>query len=165
MARRKNLGRAVDDLVAGLERGVLSARARDELAEAYVRQAATTIQRRTRQGYGVSQDGGTLQRLKPLSPAYVEQRKRARLSSFTSPGRSNLTFTGELLGSLGVERRAAGHWVITLEGTRDDGLPNAQLARFVSRERPFLNLAKSEIQSLERAYRRTFDELVKRKST
>lgn len=165
MAKRKELGRAVDDLVAEIKAAVLNDKARDDLAAWYARMATTLIVRRTRSGKGVSSDGGSLSQLKPLSRAYIERRRRSRLSAFTSAGKSNLTFTSELLGSMTAERRSAGSWWIVFKGSRARGLTNAKLAQYVAAAgRPFLYLAKTELAELERGYRRTFDDLVKRKN-
>lgn len=162
MAKYTDLGKGLDAFVAQLLKAA-SPKVAEQVAEQAAREAASTIQRRTRQGFGVARDGGALERLAPLSPAYVKYRRAnaSRLSSFTSPGRSNLTFSSELLGSLSVAKRG-GAWKVVLEGAREDGLTNAQLARYVSRRRPFLNLAKSEIETIAKSARRTFASLVKR---
>ena len=120
------------------------------------------IQRRTRKGYGVRADGGTLERLKPLSKEYVRARRSMRLSSFTSPGKSNLTRSSELLGAIGARRVRPGSWVINFLVTRDSGLPNARLAQYVAAQgRPFMHLAREELDALAKSYRRSFDQVVK----
>jgi hypothetical protein len=59
------------------------------------------IQVRVRLGYGVRREGAPKQPLRRLSKSYIEFRKRNRhrLSEYASPGKSNLTFTGEYLDS------------------------------------------------------------------
>src|SRR5689334_2710772 len=63
-------------------------------------EAARIIQVRARLGYGSPPGlGGTRFRHKGLSPGYVRFRERYRdLSSLTTPSRSNLTLTGQMLG-------------------------------------------------------------------
>jgi hypothetical protein len=162
MAKFNNLGRGVSDLIGRVKRG-LDGSGQDELAEAFARDAASIIQRRTRGGKGVAKDGGTATALKPLSRDYIKRRRRSALSSFTSAARSNLTFTSELLGSMSTAKLSTGKWFITFEGTRDDGLPNARLAQFVSKDRPFLYLARDELAKIQANHARRFDALVKRK--
>jgi hypothetical protein len=165
MAKKvKGLSRGIDALIDSVKKNLLSPEARDMLAEQVAREAASLIRRRTRRGLGVREEGGASSPLKPLSRSYVEQRKRMRLSAFTSPGKSNLTRSSELLESLGVQRTETGRYRITPQGYRDvGGLSNAQLASYVSRARPFLYLAKDEIAQLAKGYRKSVEDLVKRK--
>ena len=62
------------------------------------------IQVRTRAGFGVARNGDRQRRLRPLSRDYVETRSFARrvglLANTTTPSRSNLTFTGNMLESI-----------------------------------------------------------------
>lgn len=164
MATETDFGRALDKLVKKATE-VLTGPELDAVAEQFARNAATMIVRRTRSGLGVNRDGGSTQGLKPLSPNYVKKRQKSNLSAFTSPGKSNLTFTGELLTSLGIEQRKFGAWDIVFYGTRESGITNAELAGFVSdKGRPFLYLAKDEIAKLKDISRKTFDSLVKSKA-
>ena len=67
----------------------------DEIAE----EAVITIRNRTRAGRGISGNG--TEKLKPLSEPYVKHRKKFKgLSSKTTPKKSNLTYTGEMLDDL-----------------------------------------------------------------
>lgn len=156
----KNLGKGVSKFVAEIKKG-LTGKLKDEISKVAAMTTASIIQRRTRQGRGVATDGGSLSRLKPLSRSYIEFRKRSKLSAFTTAGKSNLTFTGEMLGSLGAKRLRPGTWQVFLNGTRENGLTNAQLAKYVSRTRPFMFLAGGEIAQVQAAARRTFESLVK----
>ncbi len=65
------------------------------------------IQKRTRLGGGVTGHLGSRTQLKKLSPSYKKQRKRLkgadRLSSTTTPAKSNLTRTGLMLRDIGVK--------------------------------------------------------------
>lgn len=62
------------------------------------------IKLRTKLGKGVMADGGAVVKLKPLSESYKKQRKKLKqsgeLSPDTTPSKSNLTKTGEMLDSL-----------------------------------------------------------------
>lgn len=88
--------------------------------ETLARRARDIIYRRVKSGYGVNKEGGTEERLKPLSPSYIAQRrgdiafftdaqgrvrtyrpkKKPQLGVFGTPKKSNLTFSGETLESI-----------------------------------------------------------------
>lgn len=70
-------------------------------------EAKSLIQKRTRLGGSVKQNLGTRSRLKPLSEDYKKTRKRKRsdLDRTTSPARSNLTYSGQMLREIGVKIR------------------------------------------------------------
>lgn len=161
MPAKPDLARGLDDLLRAC-RAAVSPQSIDELTKAFAGEASVLIVRRTRSGQGVANDGGAERDLRPLSKSYIEKRKRAKLSAFTSPRKSNLTFTGEMLGSLVPTKRGNGRWVLTFEGRRDDGHTNAEVARYVSGARPFLYLSRDELARLEKSYRRNFASLVKR---
>ena len=125
--------------------------------------AIDVIQKRTRSGKGVKKPGGSTYRLKPLSKNYIAFRRAnaSRLSGLTSPGKSNLTFTGQLLYSLGL-KKATKRLTIEPQGTRVDGKTNAEVAKYVSKVRPFLALSRDEQVVVEKFFRKTFDDIVKR---
>ncbi len=75
-------------------------------------EAIRLIQERTRRGYGVEKDGGPQRRLKRLSSAYIKQRRRMRLSQFTTPGKSNLTRSGRMLAGLRLVKVQNGGFAI-----------------------------------------------------
>jgi hypothetical protein len=111
------------------------------------------IQVRTRLGYGVDKVGAQRKKLKPLSEAYIEmRRKNKKLSSFTNARRSNLTLYGYMLESLSVviRKRAI---LIEPTGARPDGESNQGVAQSVTRSgRPFISLSDLEIKKLKRFY-------------
>lgn len=124
---------------------------------------------RTRRGRGVHpqarrQGVGKSKRLKPLSPSYIEYRQRnaGRLDSTTSPRRSNLTFSGQLLRSMRVKEAKKGYVSVgpnsrLRAGGR--GLTNEKLGRIVAEQgRPFNLLTKSDLKKVIRI----FDETLKR---
>jgi hypothetical protein len=80
---------------------------------AYGRLAAKLIIARTRRGFGVKKTNTRVTRLARLAESTIERRRSASsLSGETSPGRSNLTFTGAMLNSIGVKKATAGSVII-----------------------------------------------------
>jgi len=61
---------------------------------------AGLIKRRSRLGYGVPKDLSAKEKFKELRPKTVAARKRKKLASETTPNKSNLTETGQLLNDL-----------------------------------------------------------------
>ena len=139
-----------------------------------------SIVQRTRAGYGVTkQVGGKQTRLKRLSKSYTDQRKgklqfftkdgrtfpvknkkgkktikKPNLSKTTTPGRSNLTATGQLLESLFYKTRKIGFGLIIIalkEGRGADlfGNPpkvnNSEITQFQRKAgREYLGLSKTQ---------------------
>lgn len=160
----KSLARGMSNLIAKLKRNVTSVKAVDILARQYCQQAKQIILARTIKGYGVNKDGGNITRLKPLSANYIihRQRNQSRLASYTRPSKSNVTFSGEMLSMLREKKNRPGNWRLVFQGNHASGISNAKLAEYVSRDRPFLFLGRSEIQELDQSFRKTFATLVKR---
>jgi hypothetical protein len=131
--------------------------------------ASGLIRVRTRLGYGVDSEGGERQRLEPLTPRYILKRKLARKSGKlyeeTSPTKSNLTFTGQMLNSIGVIKIAQNKVVIGPHGYRDDGLSNEEVANRVSKKRPFNFLTSKEEDQVSRFAGNDFKSFVKRQLT
>lgn len=123
------------------------------------------IRGRVGSGYGVVDDTkepATKMPLKSLSPKYVQFRqKSANLSSLARPGKSNLTFTGQMLKSMTYDV-AKGIRVYIPETTRKDGdLTNAEVAFFASLDRPFLALTDSELKNIIKLYERRIRQLIR----
>ena len=131
--------------------------------------AVERIVKRTRLGRGVSSAGGTPEPLKPLSASYKDVRKgklafftnedgvripfkpdkQPNLAASTSAGKSNLTFTGQMLASIKVIAVRAGSVLIGPTGNRvGTRTKNRDVAGYVQQERPFLNLSKPEVAGL-----------------
>lgn len=135
---------------------------------------ADIIRKRTRLGYGVAQNGGSRFRLKPLADSYIQQRRgqvifykdkngkvrrvpvrgnirpRKKLSDKTTPGKSNLTFTAQMLDSIQGKVTGPGRGQIEPTGTRDDGESNQTIAQYAHENgRPFLFFSNNEIKQLE----------------
>lgn len=154
MAASDDLKRVIRDIEKSLKRSV-SSREMQRLGK----MAIQIIQRRTRRGRGVSKSGGSVRTLKRLSPNYIAARKRQRrkLSRFTSPGKSNLTFTGKMLSSMQATVVKQGHVRIGFKGRR-----NEKVAEYVSKQRPFNNLARKEINALVEEFDKTFQAVLDR---
>lgn len=126
-------------------------------------EAANMIRLRTRLGYGVASDYGDKERLKPLSQSYKEQRKKEKLSNETSPGRSNLTKTGELLDSIKVKSVGPNSVNVGPTGRRTDGKSNEDVADAVAKNgRPFNNLSKVEYKRIRDSIATALEELIKK---
>jgi hypothetical protein len=132
--------------------------------------AASIIVKRTRLGYGVDKQYGSKQKFAPLAPSYIKQRKMfAGLNPLTTPKRSNLTRTGQMLDSV---KAIARNGVIYIEptGRRDDGKTNLDVAIWnhkgnARRNRPprvFMNLSRLEFNQTVRFYRKTFTDLLRK---
>lgn len=131
--------------------------------------AIKIISARTRRGFGVRVAGGPQSRLKKLSTEYVAFRKRNRskLDSTTTPGKSNLTFTGILLRSLKVVSVNAATQDIKINANnvrRKGGVRNREIADFQAEQgRIFLNLSRSELLKVGDAYKKGLIEGVNKK--
>lgn len=106
------------------------------------------IKTRSRKGYGVDRLGGEEEGFDSLSPEYIKQRKKMRLSPFTSPTKSNITRTGRMLGGLRYKARD-GSVRVEPSGTSRDGTPNIKIAEYVAEQgRPFMTLSKFQLGKL-----------------
>lgn len=125
-----------------------------EQMELLAEEAARMVRVRTRLGQGVNKSGAK-GKLKALSPKYVDFRERfSDLSEFTTPPRSNLTLTGQMLESIEILDVKKGKVEIgPNRNTRRDGKStNQKVAEGVSKARPFMNFHKLEIKKLARFY-------------
>lgn len=127
--------------------------------------AVDLIVKRTRLGYGVDRQFGSKQALKRLSDPYKEFRKRfSGLSDATSPGKSNLTLTGQMLDSVKVIRATKGKIHFGPTGNRSDGLSNMQVAKYQERQgRVFNRISQLEYNQTLRFYRREFGDLLRKR--
>lgn len=128
-------------------------------------EAVKLIVKRTRLGYGVAKNGGRRFRLAPLSPAYVNQRRKSRLSKFARPKKSNLSRTGEMLSSVDVIRISRGDIFVGPTGIRSTGLKNSELAKFQEdrKNRKFNYISDKEFNQLRRIYRKSFGDLLRKR--
>ena len=135
--------------------------------------AERILYKRVKSGFGIS--NGRKQRLKRLSKSYVDYRKgkvffftndngqvvgatptdgrQPRLGTFGRPGKSNLTFTGQMLNSIDILTQKEGFKLrIRDNSRRGDKYTNRQIQEFVETERPFFELAQSELRIVEREF-------------
>jgi len=147
--------REVTNRMRGIFQGRNKQRQRDLLHKLGL-EAIDMVVERTRNGFGVRKTGGNRRTLKPLSDRYIEFRSknRGRLDRRTSPSKSNLTFTGQLLDSVRILKSTDGRFEIGPSGRRNDRKRNADVGRWVTEQgRPFMNLGRAEITSLQRYLR------------
>lgn len=129
--------------------------------------AVDLIVKRTRLGYGVSKQFGTKMRLKSLSESYKKRRaKFAGLSGTTTPSRSNLTLTGQMLESMDVITARDGRVTFGPTGYRSsDGNSNLEIAEYQEEAgRIFNRVSQLEFQQIVRFYRKRFGDLLKKRN-
>jgi len=116
------------------------------------------IKTRVRAGYGVKKNKGSRSRLDKLADSTKKSRKnhkkQGKLSSDTKPSKSNLTDTGEMIDSLTADVKDD-MIAITLDGSR-----NNEVAGYVSKDRPFLHLSKSEFKRLVERLQKVLGKLI-----
>lgn len=117
--------------------------------------AASLVKLRTQLGFGVSSQGSPREKLKPLSKAYQAQRAKGNLSEYTSPSKSNLTRTGQLLSSIRVKTVSRNSVTVGPVGIRNDGKDNEQIGEYVSEQgRPFNHLSDVEVKRVREKIRK-----------
>jgi len=143
-----------------LKRAALDKKIFSKLSET----AIELIFTRVKKGYASKK--GIRGKFNPLSPAYINTRKGKRktgkkgqrlksrvkpqLGSYTTPSKANLTWTGQMLENIGFKAFKSGFRIFikntgrTLMGGGKDKNTNKQIAEYVSKKRPFLDLAKAE---------------------
>lgn len=126
-----------------------SAAVKREIAEDFAEQ----IRQRTRKGKGVSKAGGPENNLKKLLPSTIAARKRKAkkgdLHPETSPSKSNLTDTGQMLDSL--KGRAINDLIeLSFSGKRKkSAVTNSEVAVYQEATgRRFFNLSNLDIKRL-----------------
>ena len=123
------------------------------------------IQRRTRLGAGIDPSGKN-KKLDPLSDSYVKKRealkKKGDLFNATTPKKSNLTLTGQMLNAIIGIKESATRFVFTFNPQRDDGKSNLDIARWVQEKgRNFFRLSSSEVKQFERKIAKTINQAIK----
>lgn len=125
------------------------------------KEAISIMKKRIRGGFGVNKSGQNAYRFPRLSTSYIKQRKRLRLSPFTTPGKSNVTRSGRLIASLRYTTNT-GQAIITPTGRNSNGLSNIELAEILSEKgRVFMNLSKNEQAKLVSFLRRRKRDLIR----
>lgn len=119
------------------------------------------IVKRTTLGIGVDPETGRGSRLKKLTPKYANRRKKLNLAATTSPAKSNLTATGQLLRSLTVVKikiKGTVQFLFTVgdrRGRNADGktskIGNKLLLQYVKAQgRDFLGFTKAQRNEITR---------------
>jgi len=136
------------------------------------------LYKRIKSGFGVNNDdiqNPNNIRLKPLSDSYkkfrsgkiafatskhgnvysYKPRTAPQLGEFGSPGKSNLTLSGQMLNAIKGKLTSKGFMVDIKNTTRKGSvLTNNMVATIVSEERPFLALSVKEQKLIRREYER-----------
>jgi len=170
--------RQIKNFTASLERaikGTVKVVHQKRLAKLLIAQ----IQKRTRAGIGVAKTGqrlGASKRLRKLKPKTIEARRKKKLDGTTTPGKSNLTETGQMLRSLvAVNFSARGFEIRPDRRKRKGGMTNEELAAIhdagvygkskQKRPRRFIGMTLNDQRLLLRAFRKTFTDAIKRNLT
>lgn len=139
-----------------------SQKSRNEIAQTI----ADRIRERTRQGYGVKKAGATQTKLKALKDSTIASRKskkrRGLLSDKTSPSKSNLTESAQMLDAL---KGRAINKLVSLEfaGKRKRSpVTNAEVAAFAEANgREFFNVSAEDIRWLTKVLNDILNENLK----
>lgn len=127
---------------------------------------ADLIVKRTLLGYGVDKQFAPKSKLNALSKKYVTFRTKFKtLSDKTTPKKSNLTLTGQMLASVSVIKVKNGSVQIGPTGKRTDSKKtNLQIAQYNQEKgRTFNRVSDTEKNQVLREFRRTFGDLLKKK--
>lgn len=129
-------------------------------SDKYANDLKDRIKKRTRLGTGVN--GKPFNALK--SAPYKQQRRRSRLSAKTTPAKSNVTATGQLVDSLTVVKAkltGAVSYVFKIGdnrgrdlGGKSSKIGNKQLNKYVEGQgRKWLGLTKAQLNEIQREIR------------
>lgn len=163
MAKRYDISQMRKELLRVIQNSVT-----DAMLLMFAEHVRDTIYRRTKSGKGLTKNkesfgNNSLANLKKLSPAYIKYRQRKILGPFGKPDRSNLTFSGELLGSI-IARMSGKRAIVEVQGGKHwSGLDVKEIARLVSDNgRPFFGLSDTELKTFENFMRRKIREHVRK---
>ncbi len=148
-----NIDKFIDDINKRLER------AQDKTVfSAVAKMASDLIKKRTRLGYGVEKDGANKTKLKGIKDKTIEQRQRKKkmglLHNNTTPKKSNLTDTGQLIDAIG-SRATQRYGEVFISEKRKDRAVNSDIVEGQSdMGRKFFNISNAEYKQLERELRK-----------
>lgn len=113
--------------------------------------SAEAIFRRTKKGFGVKDTGGNKRKLRSLSEQYIKFRRGfSSLARDTSPRKSNLTLTGQMLASIGTTKVRQGTNGKALVLVAPKGRKNINKALWQADQgRIFMNLSKKELREIK----------------
>ena len=132
------------------------------------------IQTRTRQGFGVADEGQPKEKLTPLEPSTKRRRnslkKQGKLSNLTTPNKSNLTETGAMIDSISYKIEQ-GVLIFYFKGSDSNGVRNNEKAYNVSigvgkdlkNPRPFFNLSDLQIKNITEQLEKKFRQEIRRR--
>lgn len=122
------------------------------------------IRERTQKGFGNDKFKGKEKPLKPLSDSYVKQRSKGRLASTTSPRKSNLTRSGQMLKSLRGQVNGDKMELVFKDARRNSSRGNSEVAGYAEvdpGERQFINPTKKEFDKVEEQIAKEIDQIFK----
>lgn len=118
-------------------------------------EAVELIKKRTRLGYGVEDQGKSKTKLKRLSPEYIDQRKRKKPTGPSTPAKSNLTDSGDMLDALEAKEKQGNKVEIGFKNSKEE-----KKAKYVSEDRPFNNLSKAEVKQLQKKIEKSLQDAI-----
>lgn len=133
----------------------------------YAKDAAERVRIRTRLGYGVQdgERGGKRERLKPLKPDYRIFRKKSKKTNrkLTTPAKSNLTLTGQLLDA--IRGRVRGKTIeVYFKENRNDGVKNTDIRKGQAEQgRDFFELTDKEVKGLRNQIKKDLIKLLRKR--
>lgn len=158
----------VDDLISGLNKALQRTMTAKELMT-IGESVRDEIVKRTRRGFGVvdgGKTGGNLKALKKLSDRYIDYRtaNRSKLDSTTSPDKSNLTFSGQLLRRITVQSKVGSFTIRPSRKRRKGGVTDEDVALFQEdMGRVFLRIAKTEHNLLLALYEKLLSKEIRKR--
>lgn len=111
------------------------------------------IRKRTLLGYGVADQGGKKEKLKALSAGYKKWRKKNPPPGPSSPAKSNLTYTGDMLRAIDYNVKSDS---LTIGIFDENEAEKAFYNMLMDRE--FLNLSGAEIQQVRDYIQKILDD-------
>lgn len=147
MAKKQDPVKKFNTQLMKIRNKLVDKRNLEDLAE----KAVKMIRDRTRLGLGLYKEGSTKpKKLAPLSPKYKKWRKKNRPSGPTTPAKSNLTYTGDMLDDIDFKitgNKKEGYSIkigIWEENSKDKALWNAEMGRH------FMGLTYPQVKELKR---------------
>lgn len=147
-----------NDVIFETLREVIKQKIKDSFSQKVMKNVAqdtaNRIKIRTRTGKGVKVTGADPEPLKALSAKYKNYRRKTdKLNrSSTTPGKSNLTFTGQLLDSIYGDSINERSFFISIKEDRNDGVKNSDIVEGQEKQgRKFFYFSRAEIKSIYNA--------------
>jgi hypothetical protein len=139
----------IDKIYKALRKAENEIKSRSNM-KAIAQVSAEMIKDRTRfKSKGVEYRDGPEHKLARLELSTIKARRRKKLHSSTTPEKSNLTESGQLLDALYGKGIKKGVGIVGIKSSRKKSeLTNDEVAFFVSGKRPFIDLSKKEITKL-----------------